>query len=131
MTRAHDSEGRESVAGNGARPLQPGALPVLARPGPVLDVRELPSAPQRTSPSVVVPAVQAAAAAAGGFLAGAALIGLVQLRRRRTAATLGPRRSRRRPARGARGGRPARVEELVQIVGTRSLLVDVHLLGDR
>ena len=71
------------------------------------------------------PAVQAAAAAAGGFVAGAAVIGLVQRRHRRAAL-----------ARAQRGRRPGRrrdsgggVAELVQIVGSRSLLVDVHLLG--
>jgi hypothetical protein len=131
VTRAHDSDGRDSVAGNGARPLEPSTLPVLARPAPVLEVRDLPAGLQRSSRSVVVPAVQAAAAAAGGFLAGAALVGLMQLRRRRGAAAPRPRRVHRRGARAGRGGRPARVEELVQIVGSRSLLVDVHLLGER
>jgi hypothetical protein len=132
VTRAHDSDGRETLSGNGARPLAPGQLPVLARDAPpVPDVRELPASPERRSPGLVVPAVQAAAAAAGGFLAGAALIGLLQRRRRRTVAALKPRRVQRRARGGARGRRPARVEELVQIVGTRSLLVDVHLLGER
>jgi hypothetical protein len=131
VTRAHDSDWRETLAGNGARPLAPGRLPVLAGDAPVLDVRELPASPQRASASLVVPAVQAAAAAAGGFLAGVALIGLVQRRRQRAAAALRPRRIGRRARSSGRSRRPARVEELVQIVGSRSLLVDVHLLGER
>jgi hypothetical protein len=75
----------------------------------------------------VVPAVQAAAVAATGFVAGAAAAGLVRRRRRRRElARSGPRRRvgvrAQRRAGGAAG-------ELVQIVGSRSLLVDVHLLG--
>lgn len=70
------------------------------------------------------PAVQAAAVAAGGFVAGAAVVGLA--RRRRSV----PERGRRgivRERRGKRGRQgPA---ELLQIVGSRSLLLDVHLLG--
>ncbi|HTQ68245.1 MAG TPA: hypothetical protein VMI13_06090 [Solirubrobacteraceae bacterium] len=72
------------------------------------------------------PAVQAAAAAAGGFVAGAAVFGLVQRRHRRAAALARAQRGRRLSRRGDPGGG---VAELVQIVGTRSLLVDVHLLG--
>lgn len=71
------------------------------------------------------PAVQAAAAAAGGVIAGAALIGLVH------------RRQRRRLARGARPAAlrllrrssPQPSRDLLEIVGTRSLLVDIHLLA--
>jgi hypothetical protein len=77
----------------------------------------------------IVPTVQAAAVAATGFVAGAAAAGLVRRRRhRRELLRAGPRRravaSR---GRGRRGGRAG--GELVQIVGSRSLLVDVHLLG--
>jgi len=72
------------------------------------------------------PAVQAAAAAAGGFVAGAAVIGLVHRRQRRAAALARGRPRRRLGRRGDSGGG---VAELVQIVGSRSLLVDVHLLG--
>lgn len=70
------------------------------------------------------PAVQAAAVAAGGFVAGAAVVGIA--RRRRTVAVRGGRRSaaRGRRSKGARQG----AGELLQIVGSRSLLVDVHLL---
>lgn len=70
--------------------------------------------------------VQAAAAAAGGFVAGAALLGLVQHRQRRSAALA--RSSRPRLVRRAQAA-AGNVGELVQIVGTRSLLVDVHLLA--
>ena len=76
-----------------------------------------------------MPAVQAAAVAAGGFVAGAAVVGLVT-RRRHRAATLAKGRSEitpRPPARAAAGAG----EQLVQIVGSRSLLLDVHLLGGR
>jgi hypothetical protein len=86
------------------------ALPVLA-PEPVS---------RSLVPRAVTPAVQAAAVAAGGFVAGAAVVGL-----------LGRRHDKSRVGRSPRRLRPGKrsVGELVQIVGTRSLLVDVHLLG--
>jgi hypothetical protein len=66
--------------------------------------------------SVALPAVQAAAAAATGFVAGAATIAIFR------------RRSARKLSRGAgsvrRGG-----DRNVSIVGTRSFLVDVHLIA--
>jgi hypothetical protein len=101
------------------------ALPVLAEGAVVGEVRSVGGISRASSPALV-PAVQAAAAAAGGFLAGAAVIGLVN--RRRGAARLV-----RRPRAGrvARGRGAARGGELVQIVGSRSLLVDVHLLAER
>jgi hypothetical protein len=69
----------------------------------------------------VAPATQAMVVAASGFVAGAALVGLAV--RRRGGAVRGPA--------GRRGARKAgkRRGETVKIVGTRSLLVDVHLLG--
>ncbi len=70
----------------------------------------------------VAPATQAMVLAASGFAAGAAVVGLAV--RRRGGVVRGP--AKRRGARkqgGKRGG------ETVKIVGTRSLLVDVHLLG--
>ena len=71
-----------------------------------------------------VPAVQAAAVAAGGFVAGAAVVGLVSRRHSRAALAAGtPRR------RLLRRSRASRVEAL-QILSTRSVLVDVHLLGN-
>jgi hypothetical protein len=102
------------------------ALPVLASEPTVVRAKSLPGALARSG-GAVMPAVQAAAVAAGGFVAGAAVVGLVQ-RRQRNAASIskGGRR-----ARGAgRGGRTvAAGGELMQIVSSRSLLVDVHLLG--
>ena len=79
-----------------------------------------------------MPAVQAAAVAAGGFVAGAAVAGLVTRRHRQAGALAKGRRSGRRVGRGGRGrGAAPSAGELVQIVGSRSLLVDVHLLGGR
>ena len=68
--------------------------------------------------------LQTVAVAAGGFVAGVAVVGLVQRRRHRRALAAG----RPRPGRGASAGP---IGELVQIVGSRSVLVDVHLLGGR
>jgi hypothetical protein len=68
----------------------------------------------------VVPTVQTAAAAAGGFVAGAVVVGVLGRRHQKAlAARAGP-----RLGRGKRGAR-----EIVEVVGSRSLLVDVHLLG--
>jgi hypothetical protein len=72
------------------------------------------------------PIVQTAAVAAGGFVAGAAVLGLVHRRQARRAA-LAAARPRRRIARAGQGAK--RAGELVEIVASRSLLVDVHLLG--
>jgi hypothetical protein len=84
------------------------------------------------SPSAMIPAVQAAAVAAGGFVAGAAVVGLVHRRQRRSAALTKGRRAGSALGRGKRARRAtASAGELVQIVGSRSLLVDVHLLGGR
>lgn len=69
----------------------------------------------------VAPATQAMMVAASGFVAGATVVGLVA--RRRGHAARGP--AGRRGAR--RGGK--RDGETMKIVGTRSLLVDLHLLG--
>ncbi len=75
------------------------------------------------SSRAMVPVAQAAAVAAGGFVAGAAVVGLMGRRRARSRGLTVPRR---------RGGKErTRGEELLQIVGSRSLLVDVHLLGGR
>lgn len=78
---------------------------------PVLvDVRPV----EPVSPSVP-PAVQAAAAAATGFVAGAATIALIR------------RRATRKLARANAGRR--RAADGISIVGTRSFLVDVHLVA--
>jgi hypothetical protein len=102
------------------------ALPVLAEEATVLDGGHFAGAlaGERRS-TVMIPAVQAAAVAAGGFVAGAAVVGLVHRRQRHAALSKG-RRSGRELGRRRRAGRAG---ELVQIVGSRSLLVDVHLLG--
>jgi hypothetical protein len=100
-----------------------GILPV-----PVEDGELLAAAPAGTAlePSrrATLPAVQAAAAAAGGFVAGAAVVGLVNRRHARALA-------RGRRGRGLRGRRAAGsgAADRLQIVGSRSLLLDVHLLG--
>ncbi|HEV3094250.1 MAG TPA: hypothetical protein VGY30_07020 [Solirubrobacteraceae bacterium] len=86
------------------------ALPVLA-PEPK---------PLALTPRSVAPAVQTAAVAAGGFVAGAVVVGVLGRRHQRALAGRAPRRV-------ARRKQPAR--ELLEIVSSRSLLVDVHLLG--
>jgi hypothetical protein len=109
------------------------ALPVLADEPAVLRAYPLPAAPATywRSTSVAIGAVQAAAAAAGGFVAGAAVVRLVN-RRHRVSSLSSPRRRGRALGRGSREKRAAsKASELVQIVGSRSLLVDVHLLGGR
>jgi hypothetical protein len=77
----------------------------------------------------MIPAVQAAAVAAGGFVAGAAVVGLVSRRRRRSSALAKGSGRGRRLGRGAGSRGDSRAGELLQIVGSRSLLLDVHLLG--
>lgn len=79
-------------------------LPVLA------DVRPLEPMPSN------LPAVQAAAAAATGFVAGAATLALVHRRSARRLA-----RTRRSPSR--------RAVDALPIVGTRTFLVDVHVIA--
>jgi hypothetical protein len=100
------------------------ALPVLSGEPQTLRPRPVSGAIARSG--AVIPAVQAAAVAAGGFVAGAAIVSLAQRRQRQSGAVA--KRGRRRG-----GGRPARTVaaggELMQIVSSRSLLVDVHLLG--
>jgi hypothetical protein len=85
--------------------------------------------PSHALVSSLTPTVRMAAVAAGGFVAGAAIVGLVHRRGRHLSAP--PRRE--RAGRGLRragsANRGRRAGELVQIVGSRSLLLDVHLLG--
>jgi hypothetical protein len=107
------------------------ALPVLAR-GQVLTptyYRAGAAEPRRPAEGPL-PAVRAAAAAAGGFVAGAVLVSfvqrLVQRRHRRALARRGARRGAVRARRS-----PPQTGELLQVVASRSLLVDVHVLGDR
>jgi hypothetical protein len=80
-------------------------LPVLA------DVRPI----ERASPASL-PAVQAAAAAATGFVAGAATVALVR------------RRAARKLTRVQRSA-PRRAIDALPVVGSRTFIVDVHLLG--
>jgi hypothetical protein len=101
------------------------ALPVLGGDGP--PVARPPSRGTLATRSVA-PTVQAAAVAATGFVVGAATVGLVSRRRQRRSRALARGGSRRRLG-GRRKHSTGPVGELVQIVGSRSLLVDVHLLG--
>jgi hypothetical protein len=68
----------------------------------------------------VAPIAQTAAVAAGGFVAGAVVVGMMGRRHQRALAGRAPRRL---------GRRKRSAGQLVEIVGSRSLLVDVHLLG--
>jgi hypothetical protein len=79
-------------------------LPVLAEVRPVAAVS-----------AAALPAVQTAAAMATGFIAGAATLALVRV--------LGGRRT--KQARVS----PRRGDNGLPIIGTRSFLVDVHLIG--
>jgi hypothetical protein len=97
-----------------------------AEEGELVEAR--PTAAGLSQPRRGIPAVQAAAAAAGGFVAGAAVVGLVGHRRSRALAKGGrPRALRGRRRRNA--ARSSGAGERLQIVGSRSLLLDVHLLG--
>jgi len=98
-------------------------LPVLAPvPGPALSQRRgLPRA-RRSSP-----AVQAAAVAAGGFVAGAAVAGLVHRRQRQSALARGG-LTRTLGRAGSRRAAKAAAERL-QVISSQTLLVDVHVLG--
>jgi hypothetical protein len=117
-----------AAARPGAAEVATDALPVLASETAVLGVRRVEVIEPRASQSLALPVVQAAAAAAGGFVAGAAVVGLAHRRARRAAVGKRGRGARALP----RGGRAqARGGELVQIVGSRSFLLDVHLLGER
>jgi hypothetical protein len=101
----------------------PDALPAVLDQTRIISGRAAPAALPERAPALVLPAVQAAAVAAGGFVVGAAVVGLAHRHQRRSAALGKGRRG--RSLRGAKGN------ELLQIVGSRSLLVDVHLLGGR
>lgn len=70
--------------------------------------------------------IQTAAVAAGSFLAGAAFLGLVRRRHNRQAALARARAPRRL---GAAARKRSKRPGEIAIVGSRSLLVDVHLLG--
>jgi hypothetical protein len=80
-------------------------LPVLAEVRPI-----------EPAARPALPAVQAAAAAATGFVAGAATVALVRRHTSRKVAR-GPRRTRRNPV------------DMLPVVGSRTFLVDVHMLA--
>jgi hypothetical protein len=80
------------------------------------------------SESRAIPARAAAAAAAGSFVAGAAVVGIVSRRHRRSTALAAKRRPR-LLARRLKARKSPSVAERLQIVGSRSFVVDVHLLG--
>jgi hypothetical protein len=103
------------------------ALPVLAERANVDGVGGSRNGLVPRQGGTLRPAAQAVAVAAGGFVAGAAVVGLVHRRRRRATPLRGGRSPRNLRGGARRDG--GRVAELVQIVGSRSLLVDVHLLG--
>ncbi|HWD11071.1 MAG TPA: hypothetical protein VG366_04450 [Solirubrobacteraceae bacterium] len=117
---------RASAAGEVEEEILDG-VPVLADEQPLVRRGDGASSALERHAGLVIPAVQAAAMAAGGFAAGAAVVGLVHRRQRRA---MLPAKAGRRGKLARRGGRRSgRAGELVQIVGSRSLLVDVHLLG--
>jgi hypothetical protein len=120
-------ESSDSAVGGRAEELD--VLPVLAEEARVVDAPFSGQLSHGRDSGTMIPAVQAAAVAAGGFVAGAAVVGLVARRRRPAALSKGRQAS--RLARGRRRRASSPVGELVQIVGSRSLLVDVHLLGGR
>ena len=83
-------------------------VPVLAA-----EVRAL----ERAVPRRPLPAVQATAVAVTGFVAGAATVVAIS------------RHVARRPARAPRRRKRAAGAETLTVLGTRSFLLDVHLLG--
>ncbi|MFZ1155537.1 MAG: hypothetical protein WAN93_11590 [Solirubrobacteraceae bacterium] len=78
-----------------------------------------PGSQQLVSTSVA-PKAQTAVVAAGGFVVGAVVVSVLGRRHQRAVAS----RASRRLGRGKRA-----TKDLFEIVGSRSLLVDVHLLG--
>ena len=115
-----DSAGEEEVLDG---------VPVLAeQPRIVARAAEESTGALERSATGVIPAVQAAAVAAGGFVAGAAVVGFVHRRHQRSLLVKG-RRGTNKLGRGGGARRSGRAGELVQIVSSRSLLLDVHLLG--
>jgi hypothetical protein len=94
--------------------------------------------PSRALTAPLVSPAQTAAVAMGGFMAGAAVVGLVHRRHVKRQGLLARSRpgllARSRPGRATRRlagseRRGGAVGQLVEIVASRSLLVDVHLLG--
>lgn len=98
-------------------------LPVLAEEPPSTSMFAVPES--RSLAVAQSTPVQTVAVAAGGFLAGAAFLGLVRRRHSRRAA-VGRARA---PRRLGRASKRSKQPGEIAIVGSRSLLVDVHLLG--
>jgi hypothetical protein len=94
-------------------------LPVLAEVRPI--DRDDPAGAEVARPAVASPAVQAAAVAATGFVAGAATVALA---RRHAARKANPALRKRRKAKRRRG-------DVIDVVASRSFLVDIHLLSPR
>ncbi len=127
------SESLSGVQGPGSEAGAPSAWDEEVLDGvPVISEEDLTPAAQaprtleRRREGAMLPAAAAAAVAAGGFVAGAAVLGIMH------------RRSARRPAlakgSGAAGrslGRRRRepAPQMLQVLSTRSLLVDIHVLG--
>ncbi len=132
MSRRTDPDPLEDLAATGessGEPEEIDALPVLSEQARVVQPQPVSGALISDWRSTVrIPAVQAAAVAAGGFVAGAAVVGLVHRRQRQSTALAKGRRGA-EVGRARRGRASGRAGELMQIVGSRSLLVDVHLLG--
>jgi hypothetical protein len=129
-TDPRPAEDLQAPGGIGPNDEEIDALPVLAEEARVLAARPPTGALSGERASVMIPAVQAAAVAAGGFVAGVAVVGLVHRHQRRSTALAKGRRFGSELGRGGRRARKSgRAGELVQIVGSRSLLLDVHLLG--
>lgn len=125
-------EQSQQAPSTGAQDEQGDTLPVLAQEATVVQDYRFTGELSRGRAGGAIPAVQAAAVAAGGFVAGAAVVGLVTRRQRHSAALAKGRGAGRGLKRGGRRrGGSSTAGELVQIVGSRSLLVDVHLLGGR
>jgi hypothetical protein len=101
-----------------------GMLPLAPDEGEIVEARPSGSGLESRRSAAALPAVQAAAAAAGGFVAGAAVVGLVGRHHRRRALNGSPST---RSLLGRR--RNTTAADRLQIVGSRSLLLDVHLLG--
>jgi LPXTG-motif cell wall-anchored protein len=79
----------------------------------------------RTAIGPLTGPAQTAVVAAGGFVAGAAVLGLVHRRKSKRLALAGASS----PRRIGRTGKRSKSAGELAIVGSRSLLVDVHLLG--
>jgi hypothetical protein len=100
-------------------------LPVLSEEPSGVSMFPVPASRTLLAP-LSGPAQKTAAAAAGGFVAGAAVLGLVHRRKSRRLALASAGTSRRLALSRKRS---KSVGELVEVVASRSLLVDVHLLG--